>query len=577
MDYWTNVIDVILIFYMVALALNLVLGFSGMVSLAHAIYFGIGAYGFALLSQHNILSPIPAWVTATLATGLISSLSAFPALRVRDEYLILLTLALQMIASGIMNSWISVTNGPSGIPGITPITLFGHQLFTPTQCLPLLLFVTVCVVTFLSILVRSPFGRVLKGIRENEVATISLGKNVVAKKFYVFAVSGLISGLAGVLFAQQQGFINPLSFNLNTSILLVAIVALGGAANLYGTLVGTVLILGIPELLTFLNLGTTDTVSAVRGIIFGLLLIIFTRYRPKGILPERYHASRSLSTDSSAAAGGAWIGVSRDDAPVSDSLGPDWGPPISVEGLSKRFGGLITADNLNFKLEAGRITVLVGPNGAGKTTLFNLLSGLLSPDGGRICIRNQDITSLAAWRRVTAGIGRTFQDVRIFENLTVLDNVLMAFPNQPGEHILSLFLAHRKVLKQERSHRALAMKHLQKVGLAPKANELAAALSYGEQKLLALVRLVATEADILLLDEPAAGVDDSWTHKMLGLIRELADQGKTICLVEHNMSVVKQIADSVYFMDAGAIIAHGTPEEIIHDPELGKLYFGTGS
>lgn len=287
MNYWANVVNIILIYSILGISLNLVLGFSGMVSMAHAVYFGVAAYAVALLSINLGMDFPYAAIIAVIFAGLFAAITAFPALRVRDEYLILLTLALQMIVSGIMDAWLSVTGGPSGIPGIPPIGIGSLVLISPIQLLPLLLAVTAVVFLVAQKITCSSFGRALKAMRENESAAIAAGKNIVLLKVIVFGVSGLIAGVAGALFAGAQGFIDPLSFNLDTSIMIIALVALGGAANLYGTIVGAILIFGLPELLTFFNTGSTDTVSASRGIIFGLLLILFTRFRPQGIIPER--------------------------------------------------------------------------------------------------------------------------------------------------------------------------------------------------------------------------------------------------------------------------------------------------
>ncbi|TAM17145.1 MAG: branched-chain amino acid ABC transporter ATP-binding protein/permease [Candidimonas sp.] len=568
MNYWANVINIILIYSILGISLNLVLGFSGMVSLAHAVYFGIAAYAVALLSANLGMGFIYAAPIAIILSGLFAAITAFPALRVRDEYLILLTLALQMIVSGIMNAWLTVTGGPSGIPGIPPISFSSLQLISPMQQLPFLLLVTAAVFLIAKRITRSSFGRALKAMRENESAAIAAGKNIVLLKVIVFGVSGIIAGVAGVLFAGAQGFIDPLSFNLDTSILVIALVALGGAANLYGTIVGAILILGLPEILTFFNLGSTDTVSASRGIIFGLLLIIFTRFRPRGIIPEKsFNQMRHPQHNLPGSANPRTTLVRT----TSDQIKT---PSLETHNLNKKFGGIVTANDVNLVLNPGMVTALIGPNGAGKTTIFNLLAGVIRPDSGRIVVRGQDITTMPAWQRVTAGISRSFQDVRIFENISVVDNVLVALPDQRGEKLLNLFFRFSRVSRHEQRNYSRAMELLAQVGLADKALEPAGDLSYGEQKLLAIARLVATDADILLFDEPAAGVDTVWATKMIDIIRSLAQSGKAVCLVEHNLNVVRELADVVYFMNVGNIVTKGTPDEIMRNPELADIYFG---
>jgi len=184
------------------------------------------------------------------------------------------------------------------------------------------------------------------------------------------------------------------------------------------------------------------------------------------------------------------------------------------------------------------------------------------------------VTGLPPWRAVGQGLARTFQDVRLFERMTVLDNVVAAIPGQPGERLGPLFLTPRRAAEAERQNRAKALGYLAFVGLADKAGEVAAALAFGEQKLVALARLIATEADVLLLDEPASGVDVQWVSRILELIRRVAAAGKTVCIVEHNLEVVTAVADRAYFMEAGRIIAEGRPEDLMADPRLGEIYFG---
>jgi branched-chain amino acid transport system permease protein len=246
-----------------------------------------------------------------------------------------------------------------------------------------------------------------------------------------------------------------------------------------------------------------------------------------------------------------------------------------ARGLGKHFGGIRAAEDLSLALPRGQVTALVGPNGAGKTTVFNLLTGFLPPETGTVSLGERDVTGLAPWRAVRAGLARSFQDVRLFERMTVLDNVLVAIPGQPGERLGPLFLAPGRVRRAEHANRARALRYLAFVGLADRAFDVAGALSFGEQKLVALARLLATEADVLLLDEPASGVDPQWVGRILELIRQCARAGLTVCLVEHNLEAVTAVADHAYFMEAGRIIAEGRPEALMADTRLAEIYFGT--
>jgi branched-chain amino acid transport system permease protein len=569
-DYWLHVVNIILLFAMLGASLNLLLGYTGLVSMSHAAFFGVGAYAAALTAVH-FGWPFPLTLLAAVAiTTVLAGGVTVPALRVRGEYLILLTLALQMVLYELMLSWVDLTNGRTGISAIPRPALFGHQLVTPAQFLPL---IAVCAAVVFAVAHRvgeSPFGRVLKAIRDDERAAQAIGKNVVRYKVIVFSVSGALAAVAASLFAHYQAFINPFSFTLERSIFLVALVVLGGTANLLGTLVGAVLFVGLPEVLRFLQ-APQDIVDALRDFVFGALLVAFMRFRPQGLVPERAGA-RPRRADGTAAGAARGAAVAVDVAPAARAAAA--GPALVAEGLSKRFGGIYAADGLSLVLPAGQVTALVGPNGAGKTTVFNLLTGFVGPDAGRVLLHDRDITGLAPWRTAGYGLARTFQDVRLFEHMTVLDNVMAAIPGQPGERLAPLFFAPWRTARAERDHRARALEDLAFVGLADRAGEFAGALAYGDQKLVALARLLATGADVLLLDEPASGVDVHWVSRILELIRRVAAAGKTVCIVEHNLEVVTAVADRAYFMETGRIIAEGPPEALMADPRLGEIYFG---
>jgi branched-chain amino acid transport system permease protein len=569
-DFWLHVLNMILLLSILGVSLNLLLGYSGLVSMSHAAFFGVGAYAAALCARHlGLPFPLTLLVAVALTTVLAGAVT-LPALRVRGEYLILLTLALQMVLYELMLSWVDLTAGRTGISGIPRPRLFGRTLVTPAEFLPLIALCTLGAFAIAWRVGESPFGRVLKAMRDDERATLAIGKSVLRAKVLVFCLSGGLAGIAAALFAHYQAFINPFSFTLDRSIFLVALVVLGGTANLAGTVVGAFLFVGLPEVLRFLQ-ARQDIVDAVRDLVFGALLMLFMRFRPDGLVPE--HAglgARGRATVSGPGPASPTGGL----APTRSGHEAGVELPLRAEGLDKRFGGITAADGLGLALPRGKVTALVGPNGAGKTTVFNLLTGLLPPDAGMVALRGRDITRLAPWKRVRSGLARTFQDVRLFERMTVLDNVLAAVPDQPGERLRPLFLAPWRVAAAERRNRETALGYLAFVGLAHRAHELAGSLAFGEQKLVALARLVATEADVLLLDEPASGVDAQWVHRILELIRRLAAAGKTVCLVEHNLEVVTAVADRAYFMEAGRIVAEGRPEELMADPRLGEIYFG---
>lgn len=249
---------------------------------------------------------------------------------------------------------------------------------------------------------------------------------------------------------------------------------------------------------------------------------------------------------------------------------------LELENVSKWFGGNQAVAECSFTVSEHKVTGLVGPNGAGKTTLFNMITGTLPTDEGRITYRGVDITDDPSQKRIELGIARTFQDVRIFPELSVLENVLIAIQKQSGERLRNVLFRPTAVLREERANRAFALKCLDSVGLRrEQVHVLAYDLSYAEQKLLSLARLLATGADLLLLDEPASGLDENSLEKLKEILRDLLGEGKTVLLVEHNMMLVRELSDWIVFLDSGRILAEDTPENIMQNKELQTVYFGT--
>ncbi len=247
---------------------------------------------------------------------------------------------------------------------------------------------------------------------------------------------------------------------------------------------------------------------------------------------------------------------------------------LELKNVTKTFDGIKAVDSLFIGFEKGKITALLGPNGAGKTTVFNLISGFIRPDSGEIYYKGKNIIGLPPWEIANLGIGRLFQDVRVFERMKVIDNVMSAFKRQKGEIFFFPIIARWKVEKEEKIYKEKALHLLEFVGLKDKADELAENLSYGQQKLLSIARLLASESELLLLDEPTAGVDPQMITKLLELIKKLPEKGKTIVVIEHNMNVVIEIANWVYFMDEGLVTSFGLPEDVLGDPEVRRAYIG---
>jgi branched-chain amino acid transport system ATP-binding protein len=249
-------------------------------------------------------------------------------------------------------------------------------------------------------------------------------------------------------------------------------------------------------------------------------------------------------------------------------------PYLQASGVEVSFGGLRALRDCGFTVGQGRITCLVGPNGAGKTTIFNVITGFLRPDAGSVSFKGQILDGLRPQAIVSAGIARTFQNLRLFVDLTTLDNVLVALPSQSGEEPAGAIFRPFHTARAQVRRRAEALETLAHVGLADRAHDVVRNLSYGEQKLLTVARVLATGAELLLLDEPASGLSAGALDAVMALLRRLQAEGKTLLVVEHNTRVVQQIADDVLFLHQGHLMATGTPEQIISDPALAEIYFG---
>jgi len=248
---------------------------------------------------------------------------------------------------------------------------------------------------------------------------------------------------------------------------------------------------------------------------------------------------------------------------------------LELKNITKSFGGIKAVNNVSIGFDEEKIYAFIGPNGAGKTTIFNIISGFIIPDEGSIYLKGINISNLSAWERARLGLGRLFQDVRVFNKMKVIDNVACGFHSQTGENPIYSIINRWRINRQEKLIKEKAMELLEFVELADKAEELAENLSYGQQKLLAIARLLACGSDILLLDEPTAGINPNMIEKILDLIRKLSmKESKTIIIIEHNMNVVIEIADWVYFMDEGQITAFGLPSDVLGDPEVRYAYIG---
>ena len=579
MNDWLNYLNLILIFSIFAVSLNLLLGYAGVLSSGQAALGAIGGYTTAWLALDAGWNGWVAVALGVVFAGIVGILLAIPSLPLSAEYLILLTLVAGEAVLGIVVASPSF-GGTLGLTGLPGSNFFGIDLkMASNWVLPLIVFAAVIFLLCWRI-GESPFGRVLRATRDDDRAAAAVGKHVFAYRLWVFGITAAMSGLGGGLLALYLGICSPSVYSFDVSMGIFAMVVLGGVGNLYGSILGAVIVtLTAPILQRILPLAP-ESGSFVRIAIYGLVLILVIRFRPQGILPER-HGRRAKPTRALTPPPEALIEVTEghqlppDNGTLETVIeAPADGSILVTSDLSKSFGTTVAAESLAMGLATGKITALVGPNGAGKTTVFNLLTGYLRPDRGSVWLGGRDLAGMRPDEIAMNGVVRTFQDVRLWTGMSVLDNVAVAIPDQPGEHIGPLFRPGAQIGRREDEVRERAMEWLGYVGLEGYSQDLAGSLSYGQSKLLSLARVMATEAPVVLLDEPVSGVDTAWAEAMLSLIETMRESGRTICLVEHNLHVVDRLADHAYFMDLGRIIAEGSLSELTSSPELARTYFG---
>ncbi|MBD2893098.1 Vitamin B12 import ATP-binding protein BtuD [Actinomadura sp. RB99] len=575
---WINYLDQALLLAALAVGVNLLVGYAGQVSVAHAAFAGVGGYAVCFLAGQHGWPYLASLAVAVLVTTVLGVLIGLIALGLAEEFLILMTLAFSLGIIGVLATF-DALGGVTGITGVDGLRLFGMELDTPADWLVPSAVVLALVFAVCRRLGESPYGQVLKGIREDAVATRALGKNTFGYKIGIFAITSGLTGLVGGLYSGWLGQATPSAYGFPLAMAVFAMVIVGGNANLAGSIAaGIVLTMIEPVLRQVLAVQSTQA-ALVQVVLYGALLLLVMLVRPQGLFRERPRKI-AIPDVPAAPAPRASSGfeprarTSPRPAPADRTPYAEADVVLRAEGLSKRFGGITAAKNIDLELRRGTVTALVGPNGAGKTTAFNLLTGTVVPDTGSVTLNGAELVGMRPDLIVRAGLARTFQDVRLLNRLTCLENVMLAVPGQPGERLGRLFAPGRAVSRADREAAAEAMRWLEFVGMADQAAAPADALSYGQSKLVSLARALATRAEVLLLDEPASGVDAAWVETMLAMVAAVRDEGRTVCLVEHNLDVVRRLADHTCFMELGEITASGTLDELTGSARLAEAYFG---
>ncbi len=546
-DYTVHILVQTASYSIAVFGLTIVLGLCGQINLAQAAFFGFGAYAVGLGTSDLHMN---FWLALALGAGVALVMGAFlgmTTLRLGGHYLAMVTISFQQIVTLIMVNWIPVTHGPDGVGRIQRPPLFESSHA----------FLGLCVVAMALIgylvwrLPQTPLGRSMRAVRDNELAAGVAGINVYRVKVAAFALSAVLGGIGGGLFAGGFAYVSPDQFSFAESIVFITMTLLGGVASPVGALIGTALLIVLPESLRFLK-----SVPGLYLAIYGLSIILIVRYMPDGIWGFVQHSIRRWFVPPlyPQAATELTLVAARADAPVA----------LEVQGLSKHFGGLKAVDDVSFKVLRGEVHALIGPNGSGKTTTLNVLSGLYVATAGRLVLDGQDITALPTHVRTASGLGRTFQNIRLFRSMSAIDNVIIG-AEHPGNDI-----GHGHAALVERARAALAF-----VGLEARAQELVTGFSYGHQRLIEIARALAGSPTLLLLDEPAAGLNSTEKQGLRDLLKRIAGKGLTILIIDHDMTLVTEVAQRITVLNFGKRIADGVAAEVLLEPDVIAAYLGT--
>ena len=555
-----------------AVSWNIISGYAGYVSLGHSVFLGIGSYTAAIIALHTGVNPLYVAPIGGVVAVVMATLVGLVVLRTRGHAFVIITIALLLSAQIVATNWRSLTNGSNGITLELPPWSRDIQNIPFYLIMLLLLALTV---VFSALIRRTKFGTGLIAIREDEGKAAAIGVNTTRYKVTAYAASSFFIGVAGGVYAYFLTFLNPVgSFSILGSVTIVLSALAGGRGTLYGPVVGA-FIVGIGS-----EAATVYGGSSSRVLIFGLALMIIVLFLPDGLLPtfakiwRRYRPVQTEYTDQAGALGAGTMQVRDRElaaAVVAESVealtaATPGRPLLEVKDASKAFGGLVAVDGADLVVRQGSITALIGPNGSGKTTLFNLVTGAMRADQGEVWLDGTRIDRMKPWERGHLGLARTFQTTRLFTSMTVLENLVAPLPDAKWSTMLKPSVAGHEA---DRARELLAF-----VGMEKFAGQPAGALSYGQQKLVELAQVLMLEPRLVLLDEPAGGVNPSLVGRIVEIVRDLNRQGVTFLVVEHNIPMVLELCDPVVVFSRGRAIAEGAPQTIREDPVVLDAYLG---
>ena len=609
-----------LAFAALALGLNIVVGFAGLLDLGYAAFFAIGAYTYGVASSWQLQ---PAWggfwepfqwldlvarfhtaggdvvhfqVSFWLMLPAAAAVAAFfgvlfgaPTLRLKGDYLAIVTLGFGEIVPIVARNIPSVTNGAMGLNGVAAPRFFGFDFgieATPYY------YVGVALVAFLILtsqrLKDSRIGRAWMAIREDEVAATAMGVDRVRYKLLAFAIGAAFAGATGTFYVAKLQTATPEMFMFPVSVMILVMIVFGGIGSVWGVVVGALLLQilqswFLEDLSGWLHalgrlvgvdwLQHVELASSIE-LIFGLILVLMMLYRRQGLIPAT-RRTRTLSLDEQT----VQPAHSASPLPLPPPLGGEGeggGTLLQIADLTVRFGGLVALQSVEFSLPGNSVVAVIGPNGSGKSTLFNAITGLVPTDRGTIRFAGAEIGRLRPHQVLERGIARTFQNIRLFPNLSVLDNIMIGMHARLATGPVGAVLRLPATRGEEAAARERALDILSLFGnrLLPRADHPAASLSYANRRRTEIARALASQPKLLMLDEPTAGMNPAETLELADQIKNLNRLGLTILLIEHKLDVVAMLADKVVVLDHGEKIAEGTPAAVRRDEEVIRAYLG---
>jgi branched-chain amino acid transport system permease protein len=609
-------------FAALALGLNIVVGMAGLLDLGYAAFFAIGAYAYGIAASwqfappwHDFWEPfqylhlvarfhdtggdvVHFQVSFWLMLPISAAIAAFfgvlfgaPTLRLKGDYLAIVTLGFGEIVPIVARNTPTLTNGAMGLNGVAAPQLFGWSFginAMPYYYVGLAL-VALLILTSLR-LKSSRIGRAWMAIREDEIAAAAMGVNRVKFKLLAFATGAAFAGATGTLFVAKLQTATPEMFMFPVSVMILVMIVFGGIGSVWGVVVGA-LILQILQswfledlsqwlhiLGRMINVQWLQRVELASSIelIFGVILVTMMLYRRQGLIPAtRKVQALSLSEQTAQVTTSGPPSIER-LRKIGDFTyhGPE--PLLEIKDLTVRFGGLVALRSMDLVVPGKSVVAVIGPNGSGKSTLFNAVTGLVSPEAGMVRFAGQPLEHQPPHVVLERGMARTFQNIRLFPNLTVLENVMVGMHARLHSGMVGALARLPGMVHEEKAAREHCLEILSLFGnrLLPRANHMVSSLSYANRRRAEIARALASNPKLLLLDEPTAGMNPAETLELAGQIKSLHQLGLAIVLIEHKLDVVVSLADNVVVLDHGEKIAEGTPDVVRRDEEVIRAYLG---